>query len=203
VKQIIVFEQTKFCSRYKKDMCSGSNPLPLSEFAKNKSRPDGLNSQCKSCSKESRRKYLYESGGLEKARKQSADYYELVKSDLLLYEKRNKRMADWRVANDVSRISNARRKAIVLGQMGIVPQDAFEILISIFGESCMYPSCGLAINEKNKLHIDHVIPLSWGSENTRLHDINNMQILCAFHNFSKGAWNANDYRPFKYSMEDL
>lgn len=75
-------------------------------------------------------------------------------------------------------------------QIGVVPVDYWEILISVFGNRCL--ECG----SDDQLTLDHVIPLSKGG----MHCISNFQILCHLCNARKGNRNMNDYRPFKYTL---
>lgn len=101
--------------------------------------------------------------------------------------------AEWKRNNkDKVAAQSNRRRANKLHQTGHVCKDYLEILINLYGEHCMYPEC---IGEN--LHVDHVIPLSWGG----LDDIANMQLLCGHHNLQKSARHAWDFRPLVYVCE--
>ncbi len=76
-------------------------------------------------------------------------------------------------------------------QLGVFPNDYWEILIGVFGEQCL--RCGSI----QHLQLDHIIPLSKNG----LHCMSNFQILCKTCNISKGNRSSKDYRPFLYSME--
>lgn len=98
----------------------------------------------------------------------------------------------WSANNKLSnRRKVERHRAKKIGQIGIVPKDYWEILISIFGTRCL--SCG----DQEKLELDHVIPLSWGTSETKLHDISNFQILCRGCNARKKD-KMIDFRIFQY-----
>lgn len=98
-----------------------------------------------------------------------------------------------------------KRRAKLLNQIGVVPDDAWDILIDLFGEACMWPGCNKEIipgagKGCNPLTLEHIIPLELGTKDTKLHDISNFQIMCRSHNSSKGM-KVMDFRPFKYEYE--
>lgn len=85
----------------------------------------------------------------------------------------------YKASKESNRKSAQKRRAVKVNQLGVVPDDYWEILVSIYGEQCL--SCGTT----DKLELDHVIPISFGTSNTKLHDISNFQILCRSCNAKK------------------
>ncbi len=104
----------------------------------------------------------------------------------------NQRVKKW-VANNRDKVRNVyhKRQALKKSQMGVVPDDYWEILISLFGNECM--RCGSTTN----LQLEHIVPVSKGG----LHDMSNFQILCKSCNCSKST-KTIDYRHFSYCYED-
>jgi len=91
----------------------------------------------------------------------------------------------------------AARRAI---ERGAVIEDprvkyAYLVLYSYYGEMCMHPDCEAIKN----IHLDHIIPLSVGG----MHSYDNFQLLCIFHNTSKGNRSAADYRPVEITHADI
>ncbi len=62
-----------------------------------------------------------------------------------------------------------------------IPQDVRIAVAARDGGRCRMPGCG----STDDLHYDHVIPWSKGGANT----VNNIQLLCGYHNRLKGADN--------------
>lgn len=95
-------------------------------------------------------------------------------------------------------VSNRRRaqkhRAIKADQLGYVPDNYWEILIDLYGEKCL--SCGT--NER--LELDHVIPLALGTNQTKLHDLSNFQILCRSCNARKRDKHI-DFRKERYEND--
>lgn len=78
-----------------------------------------------------------------------------------------------------NRNTQRKRRAVKLDQLGNIPNDYWQILTSLYGEQCL--ACGAC----KRLELDHVIPLSWGTDDTKLHSIENFQILCRSCNATK------------------
>lgn len=180
-------------------LCKGkwgcNKQKPLSSFNKDASKKDGFSTQCRECKKKYKdwRYYNYRDHVLEQNRLNAQKHGRIATG--LPRKIRGKSEAISK------RLRNQKYKHSKRNQIGIVPNDAIEILISLFGDMCMNPACELDMNEKNPLTLDHIIPISWGAEDTKLHDISNMQLLCFSCNSSKRNRTATDYRPFLYFYE--
>lgn len=83
-----------------------------------------------------------------------------------------------------NRVKHHRRRARLANAPGFMPMDGWNITLGFYGARCA--QCG----SKKKLTLDHVVPLSWGGENS----LRNSQVLCLSHNCSKGDHRDTDYR---------
>lgn len=166
----------------------------FSKFSKNSRSKDGLQSQCRDCVN------LYATTHkLERA------VYRAKTRDKIAAARSKRKIQDailnkaWRAANkeylaeycrinaEQKRANNALRRARMMNaSIGFLPKDIKTLLIGLYGECCMYPNC----NNKEELEVDHVVALA----NEGAHSIDNMQILCMFHNRSKGSHHNTDYR---------
>ena len=144
---------------------------PHSSFGKKKDMRDGLQPYCKDC-----------------VNKMSSAYRSTRREH---YRELNKKYRSEDHGKDLHRVYEQKRRS---SSVGVIPSDYLEILIDLFGSSCMNPNClgGL------KLTVDHIVPLSKGG----LHCISNMQLLCNLCNIQKGNRVIVDYRPFKYYFEE-
>lgn len=95
----------------------------------------------------------------------------------------NAEQREWRHKNP-EKVKSYRRNGDTT-KLGF-PAGYWTALKDYYGERCMFPGC---INTKN-LHLDHVVPRSRKGRNT----LANAQILCAYHNTSKGNRQNSDYR---------
>ncbi len=96
-----------------------------------------------------------------------------------------------------------KRMAVQKDQLGFVTKNPIVSLIEVYGAKCMNINCSKPIDDSNKLTLDHVIPISWGTEETKLHDMNNLQILCGSCNSTKSNRSDHDFRPFLYDWAAL
>jgi 5-methylcytosine-specific restriction endonuclease McrA len=159
---------------------------PLSEFHKNHTTKDGHRNMCKVCAIEARRSWSAKNPDYykdyDKNRNQSAErkaYKAECQKDY--YERKP----------HIFRANSAKRRALLFGAtVGTLPANFRELLIEFYGNACMFPGCDKPINEKNKLTVDHVVPLARGGA----HSLENMQLLCQYHNSSKHARSTADYR---------
>lgn len=156
----------------------------LNEFYKDSTRVDGRSYRCITCVN----KRLKET---KKHRAETAKLNYLVKRDeKLAYSKQ------WSINNRDKHNERTRNyQANKRGQLGNVPKNVFKLMKKIYGTNCMNPNCTSEISLLNKLTIDHVVPLQCGTEETRLHDISNMQLLCQTCNSIKGYGSDIDFRP--------
>jgi hypothetical protein len=95
-----------------------------------------------------------------------------------------------------NRANSSRYRATKVNQLGYVPKNLWSILIECYGNKCL--CCG---SEEN-LELDHVIPLSWATIETKLHDFSNFQILCRSCNAKKRDKHI-DFRTFIYILEEV
>ena len=176
----------KTCSK-----CKESKALDC--FTSRRDAPDGLMYSCKNCS--NARSKEYRSGNQAKC----AEYqriYRVERQDevrqrvqrYIASPERRATLTKYRKAHpEVFRIANHLRRArVAQNTIEVVPNDILSILVDLYGNSCMYPGC-----ERVDLTLDHIIPVSKGGP----HAFDNFQILCKYHNTSKGNRNSIDYRP--------
>ena len=83
--------------------------------------------------------------------------------------------------------SDKRRALLANALMEDLPVDYRDMVVNFYGRTCMYPEC----TEITKLEIDHIVPITKGGS----HTLDNFQVLCKYHNGSKGNRNSIDYRP--------
>lgn len=93
-----------------------------------------------------------------------------------------------------NRMSAQRYNAEKKQQNYEFPKDYWEILVDIYGEQC------LCCFSRENLQLDHVIPLSWGNSQTKLHNMSNFQILCKSCNTRKKDKHV-DFRWIGYEAE--
>lgn len=169
-----------------------------------KASVDGLSPICRECKKINDRQYRKNNTDKVKARRKS--HYDRNREESIqktaTWRKANKdksnawfRKNSYRYTKDkLQRTRDYRAKKV--SQFGFVPKNSFKILIETYGHQCL--SCG---SEEN-LAIDHIVPISWGTPKTKLHDIRNFQFLCRSCNSRKHA-KYIDYRPFKLMLNDM
>lgn len=176
---------TKVCLRCK-------NKFHLSGFYINRSVPDGLNVTCKECNKADVREYNNNNKEVVKEKKRA--YYRLHK------EQSDKRVREWVTKNPEarrkiteayarsekgreSRIISANVRRARKASRGKFTLAEWDALCKEYDNRCL--ACG----EKEKLTVDHVVPLALGGMNT----IGNIQPLCLVCNRKKSI-RTFDYR---------
>lgn len=80
---------------------------------------------------------------------------------------------------------NACQVLLMRDRRAKVRQPIVDKLMYLYGDTCLFPGC----EERENLHIDHVMPLALGGPD----EFDNYQLLCQHHNCSKGATYV-DYR---------
>lgn len=175
------------------------------------SHKDGMRSHCKLCVKTAQA--LFYSTHKEEYSKRHSVYYvehqdsillkvkewsvlhksEKSKYDLAYYstnrDKKREVSIKWAKDNPTKRKQqHAKRRALKNGAT-LVPLDDnyWNMLIEFYGSVCMFPNCTSTL-----VTLDHIVPLTKHGE----HSIDNFQLLCSFHNTSKGNRNSIDYRPY-------
>jgi 5-methylcytosine-specific restriction endonuclease McrA len=164
--------------------CSNCKTIkPFSEFHKARTRSDGHDPNCKECEKvRGKQKYLK---GYSKIRERhSKSYYKQRE----YYREKHK---EWYYNNPgYSAERSQRRRALEYQAQGSYTIEQFQELCKHYGNKC------LCCSKKEKLTVDHVIPLSKGGSN----DIDNIQPLCMTCNRKKGT-KTTDYRPMAQPCE--
>jgi len=157
--------ESKTCPR-----CGRS--LPLSEFHKDRSRPDGLYSYCKQCNYQSSRTYIAKKPDYYAA--YQAQYRANHLSELRAYNRRRTKeryqnnKALWRQYVLEYRARKRGNKAPSLSEI--------QMRIAYCHNECVY--CG-----GHYEHLDHIIPLSRGGVDS----LQNLAPSCARCNLSKAA----------------
>ena len=155
----------KFCYR-----CQSFKEF--TSFNKDKNKKDGLHSECKECSK------LRKSKWIEKNKEKVAAYDKYWQK--LNKDKKAKNYKNWQQNNTAD--VNAYNSFVRAAKLQRTPKWADSEKINSYYDVCAF------FNEVNgyiKYHVDHVVPLQ-GKEVSGLHVHNNLQILLAKENCSKG-----------------
>lgn len=211
--------QYKVCSTCKQLKSTDS-------FSKNKSTKDGLQWRCKECAKvhyrenqQARQKYYQKNRDVrleyckryrEVHKEQRHEYNRqwridnkehLSRYDRERYENRKYSVQEYskewqRTHPERIRQYKLNRKALKAGQVGFLLERYWLTLLQVYGHICMNPQCDKQVTKENMLTLDHIIPLSWGNENTKLHSMDNFQVLCLSCNSRKSNIHATDWRPF-------
>jgi hypothetical protein len=74
-----------------------------------------------------------------------------------------------------------------------IPDELRERVIALHGSRCLCCGVQCTWSGPTKLHIDHVVPESWGGRTV----LSNLQVLCRTCNLRKGSRSAKDYRRVK------
>lgn len=171
------------------------NDLPVSAFAKDKSKQDGLYPSCRDCRRlyygehrEARlaynRRWYAENSTVGKAltREWMRRNAERHSQRRLAWKHRNRdHIREYRRSRGSSDVH--RRRAKILGNGGSYTQAEWKALCEAFGNRCL--ACGAT----SALTVDHVIPVDAGGSNY----IDNLQPLCGICNSAKGT-KTIDYR---------
>jgi len=175
------------------------------DFNKNKSKADGLSTECRKCTKVYLENYRQQQDYKEKQKEYMKEYREDNKEDLAakhkIYIGNNKeadikRKSDWYQKNSdkvKKRIYSYKdehkdqyrlyaNKRIASKKTVMVENFTFDNIIEKYGDKCVYCS---GIFE----HIDHYVPLSKGGE----HTLENVRPSCARCNLTKNNKMPEDF----------
>lgn len=178
-------------------------PKDRSEYSRNKRKKDGLEYQCKTCSR-ARNKAQYDKDPAQKiakTRQYHLDHPEWSKHVQAEWHQAN---ADRRYKAHVergkdpdvrsarraaSRRSESRRRALKAGStIAHLTKQDFDDILKDFGSACWV--CGVELNE-DILHWDHYQPLSRGGSHTK----ENLRPACSMCNTRKNAtWPVTEER---------
>lgn len=168
--------KSKVCCRCKLKKPSG-------EFYKNKSTKDGLQKECKVCHSESQKKW--QSENREKANEIARRYNNGSRKDYVKKHLQKIKIylseygKEWRAKNkDKCRNYKTDRRGRISKVGGSFTEKDFQDLCNKYGNKCL--CCGIY---DEKLHADHVVPISKGGSNS----IENIQPLCKTCNLQKST----------------
>lgn len=157
--------ETKRCYRCKQEK-------PLAEFGKDRRSKDGMNGCCRKCKKVYNEKYRRTHGILPKTCGETsynhAEYMrEYRKSHPNLKEHDRKYAQDYRTLRPgYNRKHIAQYRAKKYGCNGCLSDEEIRTCLDFFNYKCAYSGVDLPEN----YHLDHVVPLSVGGNNT-IHNI--------------------------------
>jgi len=135
----------------------------LTEFGKEKNKPDGLKYSCKVCLNADRRAYHIKN--IEKENNRDSSWYKENK------DRAYSNCKSWRVKN--KGLSNSYKARYRASKIQATPSWFDKDLVE-----------SLYVSASNGFHIDHIVPLQ-GELVCGLHVIENLQILSAEENLSK------------------
>lgn len=128
---------------------------PISEFGRDRRSKDGLNGCCKDCKK------LYNAAQKEYLREYMKTYRQNHKRD---YEYCREYSRKYRQEHPEScKKTNAKYRAEAALCRGNIDENDIRACLNFFNGECAYSGVPLT----SGYHLDHVIPLSKGGENTR------------------------------------
>ena len=155
----------KYCPTCKKEKV-------VTDFYTNKSKKDGLHSECKECSKV--RKQSWATSNQDKVATYDKKWQKENK------DKKSKNYKNWQLNNRAD--VNTYNSFVRAQKLKRTPAWSDQERIKAYYNVCAF------FNEVNgyiKYHVDHVVPLQ-GNNVSGLHTHNNLQILLASENCSKG-----------------
>ena len=157
------------------------------EFSRNATRKDGLQSYCKACAAEYQKRYRAENPDKvrERQKRWYAENHDKVRESHKRWRAENpdkKRGSDkqWQANNpDKVKAKTHRRRARIMSAGGSFTAADIAAIRVAQADRCWY--CGKRLHGKG--HIDHFIPLAKGGTN----DPGNLRLACASCNLRKGA----------------
>lgn len=171
----------------------GGEPKPRAEFYKNTGKRDGLQSECKTCTKAAAAKRYADDPGRVIARvaRRRTDHPEKIRESNAKHyadhsEKYKADAAKYRAANSAAcRINEQNRRARKRATNGKLSKDIAEKLFTLQRGKCACCRTPLGDN----YHRDHHMPLALGGTNTD----DNIQLLCPTCNLQKSAKHPIDF----------
>jgi hypothetical protein len=176
-----------------KTCCVCKIKQPKENFCKNTQAKDGLNYQCKSCKKIIGKKYYWSDTERESNRKK--EYY--IKNKEILNKKIYKYKKERKKTDKLFKFSEDTRRLIrqAFKRRGFTKNTkTYQILgcsfedFKIHLENQFVP--GMNWGNRNKWHIDHIVPVSLGKteeEIIKLNHYTNLRPLWAEENLKKGS----------------
>jgi len=175
--------------------CKEVKDISLFNKKKDKRRKEGYKNICKACQsvwykkwvKETNYKNNYYNNNKEKIKEKSREIYqcnkEKEKERTRVWKKNNREKINKWLSKPINRIKDNLRKYKRRGAIGKIEYSDWVDLCNKYENKCL--CCGA----KEKMTIDHVIPLILGGTNS----IENVQPLCLSCNSKKGI-KTTDYR---------
>ena len=150
----------------------------LTEFGLNKSKPDGLASECRPCKREQDREYAAKNR--KAARVRAREWYKENKNSLTEKQKQNRRDSRARYGKNHADKINAKNRARYAAKLNATPAWADKVAI----EYVYYAAKIIGDVYGSKPHVDHIVPLR-GQNCCGLHVPWNLQVIPAVDNLSK------------------
>ena len=150
----------------------------LTEFGLNKSKPDGLASECRPCKRKQDREYAAKNR--EATRVRAREWYKENKDSLTEEQKQNRKIAQARYAKKHADKMNAKTRARYAAKLNATPAWADKEAI----EYVYYAAKVIGDVYGSKPHVDHIVPLK-GKTVCGLHVHNNLQLLAPSDNLKK------------------
>lgn len=187
--------------------------ISKSEFSKNKSKKDGLQAHCKLCRIEYKKQHALNN---PRYYADKAKLYRELNLDIITISRKKhycenrlavlKRKKQWR-ENNIDKVkhcnkiwsdnnperklaSTHKRRALKLNGGGTYHVSDIENLIITQDSKCVYCKTDLIVDSRKNYHIDHIMPLCLGGSNYP----ENLQLLCAKCNWSKGGKHPEKYK---------
>jgi len=148
------------------------------EFHCNKYHKDGLSSYCKPC--QNIKTISYRRQNPEKTKKFSRIYYKINSKNRREYARLYAQKNPLR-----RRINEAKRRA--RANSTLICFTSLDVINLMDKQSGRCAAC--AVQTGKKYHVDHIVPLSLGGDNSRF----NIQILCPNCNLRKGSLLQNEF----------
>ena len=150
----------------------------LTEFGPNKSKPDGLASECRPCKREQDREYAAKNR--ESINIRAKTWYEKNKDSLTEEQKQNRRDACYRYRKrHPDRITSKNRKRQAK-KLNATPAWADKVAIDYI----YYAAKVIESVYGTKWHVDHIVPLK-GKNACGFHVQKNLQLLAPLDNLKK------------------
>ena len=150
----------------------------LTEFGPNKSKPDGLASECRPCKREQNREYAAKNR--ETARVRAKKWYKENKDSLTEEQKQKRRDACNRYRKRHPDKINSKNRKRQAAKLNATPAWADKVAIDYI----YYAAKVIERVYGTKWHVDHIIPLN-GKNVCGLHVQNNLQLLAPLDNLKK------------------